>query len=227
MVNVASPSAPQWISKRQNIFGTFQIECEKCWTFWKILIFHDFSDFFRDIFEKSRKSRISLDFPLHLHGNVKGNQAKSNFFEIFQDFQDFSQKSSKKKNKKSKIFDFFKIFDFSKFQNFWFFKFFENINFQIFWFSKNKISKNRNRKFFETLFSKIKTYFSSNFFLSIIPQLVLFDSQFLSGYFDLLIPNYFLAQRRSQVGFPPGFLSMLSWNLTCWIMMTRDESWWA
>ena len=34
------PSAPQWISKWQNIFGTFQIECEK------FLIFHDFSVFF-------------------------------------------------------------------------------------------------------------------------------------------------------------------------------------
>ena len=35
------PSAPQWISKWQNIFGTFQIECEKFWTFWKFLIFHE------------------------------------------------------------------------------------------------------------------------------------------------------------------------------------------
>ena len=35
------PSAPQWISKWQNIFGTFQIECEKFWTFWKNLIFHE------------------------------------------------------------------------------------------------------------------------------------------------------------------------------------------
>ena len=31
------PSAPQWISKWQSIFGTFQIECEKFWTFWKFL----------------------------------------------------------------------------------------------------------------------------------------------------------------------------------------------
>ena len=35
------PSAPQWISKWQNIFGTFQIECENFWTFWKFLIFHE------------------------------------------------------------------------------------------------------------------------------------------------------------------------------------------
>ena len=32
------PSASQWISKWQNIFGTFQIECEK---FWNFLIFHE------------------------------------------------------------------------------------------------------------------------------------------------------------------------------------------
>ena len=30
---VPNTSAPQWISKWQNIFGTFQIECEKFWTF--------------------------------------------------------------------------------------------------------------------------------------------------------------------------------------------------
>ena len=48
----------------------------------------------------------------------------------------------------------------------------------------------------------IKKYVSSNFFLSIIRQLVLFDSQFLSGYLDLIVPNDFPAQRRSQDGFP-------------------------
>ena len=35
------PSAPQWISALQNIFGTFRIECENFWTFWKISIFHE------------------------------------------------------------------------------------------------------------------------------------------------------------------------------------------
>ena len=63
------------------------------------MIFHDFSDFFSERFrnlEKSRKSRISLDFPLHLQGNVKENQVKSDLFEILQDFRFFSEKKSEK-----------------------------------------------------------------------------------------------------------------------------------
>ena len=43
------PSAPQWISKWQNIFGTFQIECENFWTFWIFLIFHDFQIFSKNV----------------------------------------------------------------------------------------------------------------------------------------------------------------------------------
>ena len=76
------------------------------------MIFHDFSDFFRKIFEKSRKSRISLDFPLHLHGNVKENQAKSNFFEIFRDFRKFSEKIWKimKNQKFSKSPKYFSLY---------------------------------------------------------------------------------------------------------------------
>ena len=48
-----------------------------------------FSDFFRKIFEnleKSRKRRISLDFPLHFLANVKENQAKSDVLEIFRHY---------------------------------------------------------------------------------------------------------------------------------------------
>ena len=45
------PSAPQWISKWQNIFGTFQIECEKFWIFgniWSFIMFQIFSEKFRN-----------------------------------------------------------------------------------------------------------------------------------------------------------------------------------
>ena len=69
------------------------------------MIFHDFSDFFRKFFEKSRKSWISLDFPLHFHANVKENQAKSDFFEIFRKFSEKNLKNHEKSKifKKSKI----------------------------------------------------------------------------------------------------------------------------
>ena len=69
--------------------------------FLKIFDFHNFDS---KNLEKSRKSWISLDFPLHFLANVKGNQAKSNFFEIFRDFRKFSEKNLKN-HEKSKIFE--------------------------------------------------------------------------------------------------------------------------
>ena len=62
--------------------------------------------------------------------------------------------------------------------------------------------ENRNRKMFRKTFLHDKKIFFFQIFLSIIRLLVLFDSQFLSGYLDLIVPNDFPAQRRSQDGFP-------------------------
>ena len=81
------PSAPQWISKWQNIFGTFQIECENFWTFWKFLIFHDFSDFFENFPKIFDFFMIFVIFMIFHDFH--------DFFMIFHDFHDFFMKNRK------------------------------------------------------------------------------------------------------------------------------------
>ena len=65
-------------SKCQNIFGTFQIECEKFWTFWKFFIFH----------EKIMKIMKTLWKSCKIMKNLN----------IFENFSKISEKSWKIKN---------------------------------------------------------------------------------------------------------------------------------
>ena len=79
------PSAPQWISKWQNIFGTFQIECEKFWTFWKFLIFHEKITKIMKNHERSWKSWNSWKNQIFSKNSEKSWKIKN-----FQKVQNFS-----------------------------------------------------------------------------------------------------------------------------------------
>ena len=89
------PSAPQWISKRQNIFGTFQIECEKFWTFWNFWFFMKKSWKSWKIMKKSWKSWKIMKIMKIMKKSknfekFSKKSEKSWKIEIFQKVQNFS-----------------------------------------------------------------------------------------------------------------------------------------
>ena len=92
------PSAPQWISKWQNIFGTFQIDCEKFWTFWKFLIFHE-------KIMKIMKNHEKIMKIMQNHENHENHEKIENFRKIFEKIWKIMK--NRKFSKSPKFFAFY------------------------------------------------------------------------------------------------------------------------